>query len=511
MGGGGLPELAAEALRATRTLVHESPMAAYMVNMTPRLVELYRVLKASGSLYLHCDPSASHYLKIMMDAIFGPTCFRSEIIWRRTGAHGKARRFTPVHDVILFYTKTNTDQYTWNRPRLPYMKGHAEQYLVKDDHGWRTNYYGNVLTGSGTRGGESGTPWRGFDPTAKGRHWAVPGALVEDSGEDMSELSQHEKMDRLYDLGNITITPGEAWPIYQHYIREGDGVTAPDIWAYQPYTEGTVFDPTRPSYTSDKAIDADVRWLSPRDRERLGYPTQKPRGLLERIITASTNPGDLVLDPFCGCGTTLDAAQRTGRRWIGIDITYIAVDLITNRLDLTYKDSIKGTYEVLGLPEDLAAAHALFARDRLEFERWAVSLVRGTPNKRQVGDRGRDGMIRYYTGPRTAPGQIVVSVKGGQQLNPAMVRDLGGTVAQDDAIDGGVLVTLWKPTRGMTEAANTAGSYQDPSGNRYPVLQILTVEDLLAGTRPQAPVIIPPYTEARPVAEVMEQMDLFDL
>lgn len=510
--GGGLPPLAAEALRAIRTLVRESPMAAYMVNMTPRLVELHRVLRSTGSLYMHCDPNASHYLKIMMDAIFGPKCFRSEIIWRRTGAHGKARRFTPVHDVILFYTKTESDQYKWNRPNLPYMKGHADQYFIKEGDRWRTNYYGNVLTGSGTRNGESGSPWKGFDPTSKGRHWAIPSKIVEDCGEDLSQLSQHQKLDRLYELGYITIEPGETWPIYQHYITPKDGVTAPDIWAYQPYTEGTVWDVEQPDYTSPKGIDEDVRWLSPRDRERLGYPTQKPVGLLERIIKASSDEGDLVLDPFCGCGTTLDAAQRTGRRWIGIDITYIAVDLIRNRLRLTHGNSIDDTYEVLGLPADLAAAHALFARDPLEFERWAVSQVRGTPNTKQVGDKGRDGLIRYYRGKREKPGNIVVSVKGGKQLNPAMVRDLGGTVAQDDTIDGGVLILLWNPTSGMVNAANTAGTFTDfIGGNSYPRVQILTVEQLLNGTRPQLPVIIPPYTEARPVAEVVEQLDLFTL
>lgn len=505
---GGLPATAAEALRAVRALVRESPMTAYMTNMAPRLVELHRVLKPTGSFYIHCDPSASHYLKVMLDAIFGPRCFRSEIIWRRTGAHGKAKRWTPVHDVILFYTKTDGDGYTWNRPTQPYMKGHVEEYFEQDGDEWRTSYYGNVLTGSGLRGGESGKPWKGIDPSAKGRHWAIPGKLVEDAGEDFSGMTQHEKLDRLYELGYITIVPGEAWPIYSHTIKPSDGVTAPDIWAYQPYTEGTVFDLSAPDFTSPRGIDADVRWLSPRDKERLGYPTQKPVGLLERIIRTSSNPGDVVLDPFCGCGTTLDAAIRTDRRWMGIDITYIAVDLIRNRLRTTHTSSIDETYEVLGLPEDLAAAYDLFERDPLEFERWAVSLVRGTPNTKQVGDRGIDGNIRYYRGKREKPGRIVVSVKGGKQLSPQMVRDLGGVVAQDDSIDGGVLITLWNPTRGMQQAADTAGVYEDIVKNSYPKLQILTVEQLLSGTRASTPTIIPPYTEARPVEEVVEQLEL---
>jgi DNA methylase/Restriction endonuclease len=296
--------------------------------------------------------------------------------------------------------------------------------------------------------------------------------------------------------------------MYTHVIRPAEGVTAPDIWAYQPYTEGTVFDATAGDFTSPRGIDADVRWLSPQDSERMGYPTQKPVGLLERIIRASSNPGDLVLDPFCGCGTTLDAAIRTDRQWIGIDITYIAVDLIRNRLRTAHGPPIDDTYEVLGLPADLAAAHALFERDPLEFERWAVSLVRGTPNTKQVGDRGIDGIVRYYRGKKAKAGRIAVSVKGGKQLNPQMVRDLGGVVAQDDTIDGGILITLWKPTKGMYQAADTAGVYEDIVQNSYARLQILTVEELLEGARANTPVVIPPYTEARPVEEVVEQLEL---
>jgi hypothetical protein len=410
---------------------------------------------------------------------------------------------------LLYYTKTDGDGYTWNRPKLPYMKGHVEEYFEQEGDKWRTKYYGNVLTGSGLRNGESGQPWKGVDPSAKGRHWAIPGRLVEDAGEDFTGMTQHQKLDRLYELGFITITPGEAWPMYQHYITPEDGVTAPDIWAYQPYTEGTVFDAKAPDFTSPRGIDADVRWLSPRDKERLGYPTQKPVGLLERIIEASSNPGDVILDPFCGCGTTLDAAVRTGRRWIGIDITYIAVDLIRNRLRTTHGDSIDETYEVLGVPEDLAAAHALFDRDRLDFSRWAVSLVRGTPNPKQVHDKGVDGWVRYYRGKKEKPGRITVSVKGGKQLNPEMVREVAGVVARDDTYDGGILITLWKPTPGMYKEAASHGNYVDAVNNSYSKVQIITVEELLLqGKKPLTPIVIPPYTEARPIEEVAEQLEL---
>lgn len=503
---GGLPDLPSEALSAVRALLKESPMAAYMVAMTPRLVEMHRVLKSTGSQYLHCDPTASHYLKITLDSIFGPNCFRSEIIWRRTGAHGKATRFAPTHDVILFYTKSSSKSgYKWNGVRLPYMRGHVEQYLVQGEDGrYRTDYYGNVLTGSGIRGGESGMPWRGFNPTVKNRHWAVPGSVVEDSGIDVTDMAQHQKLDALFEAGYITITEGDTWPIYNNWVDPAHGVGAPDIWAYQPYTDGSVFG-------TDKGIDHDVRWLGTRDKERLGYPTQKPVGLLKRIIEASTDPGDVVLDPFCGCGTAMDAAIRTDRNWIGIDITFIAVDLIRNRLRLAHGDSIDATYEVLGVPADLAAAHALMGRDDFEFERWAVSLVRGTPKDKRGKDRGRDGLIRFFKGRKEMPGRVVVSVKGGKQLNPGMVRDLAGVVASDPKLDAGVFITLWNPTKGMREAAETSGTWTDVVGNSYPLVQIATIEDLLHGKKPMIPLVIPPYQDAKPVKEQFVEEMLFDL
>ena len=295
----------------------------YIGWMRDRVRALHRLLRPTGSLYLHCDPHASHYLKIMLDDLFGAANFRNEIIWRRTGAHGKVRRFGPIHDTILFYTKS--DNYVWNTVKRPYMRRHVEEYFVKDEQGWRTNYYGNVLTGSGRRGGLSGQPWRGLDPSIKGRHWAIPRALLEELDEDLSHLNQHQKLDRLYELGLIKIEKGSYWPIYEHYISPADGTPAPDIWAYQPYTEGAVFG-------TEEGIDADVRWLSTRDKERLGYPTQKPEALLQRIIAASSNKGDVVLDPFCGCGTTVAVAEQAGRKWIGIDISPTAVNIMSSRI-----------------------------------------------------------------------------------------------------------------------------------------------------------------------------------
>ena len=342
-----VPPAVKEMITAFRQFIGRNAMMAYLVMMAPRLVELHRVLKPTGSLYLHCDPTASHYLKILLDTVFGKRNFRNEVVWRRTGTHNKVQRFAPIHDILFFYTKM--DDYTWNDATKPYMKGHVEEYFVQDAKGYRTNYYGNVLTGSGTRNGESGMPWQGFDPSARGRHWAIPRRILQNIDEDLSDLTQHQKLDRLYELGCIKIEDGQAWPIYEHCVQPTDGQPAPDIWTYQPYTEGTVFG-------TSVGIDSDVRWLAPKDRERLGYQTQKPEGLLERIISASSKVGEVVLDPFCGCGTAVAAAQKLNRKWIGIDITHLAVALMKNRLKTAFDLEPVKDYDVVGEPQDKGSA-----------------------------------------------------------------------------------------------------------------------------------------------------------
>lgn len=489
-------------IRTFHQFLGHSPMLAYLVQMAIRLVHLRRVLKNTGSLYLHCDPTASHYLKLVLDAVFGPENFKSEIIWRRTGSHNKASRWAPIHDTIFFYTAS--DKFTWNRPQRPYMNGHVEEHFVKDAKGWRTDYYGNVLTGSGIRNGESGKPWKGFDPSAKGRHWAVPGALVEDLDEDLSELGQHEKLDRLYELGHITITPGEAWPMYQRYLKPGDGPLAPDIWAFQPYTSGTVFG-------TDMGIDEDVRWLSPRDQERLGYPTQKPMCLLKRIISASSNPGDVVLDPFCGCGTTVDATETINREnpkkeprvWVGIDVTHIAINLIKFRLYDRFGKHAR--YEVRGEPKDATGAKQLFAENPYQFQYWACGLVRARPagskasdpkKGKKGADRGIDG-VRGFVDDKQGPKSILVQVKGGK-VGSALVRDFRGTIEREEAAIG-IFISLEQPTKAMREEAAAAGTYQSGADRsaRVPRLQLVTIDQLLASGNPISPggVILPPHVE----------------
>jgi DNA modification methylase len=376
----------------------EGGIQVYIEWMRARMRQLHRVLKPTGSLYLHCDPHASHYLKVMLDEIFGVSNFRNEIVWRRTGAHANVRRFAPIHDTILYYTKTT--EFIWNRPKRPYMRGHVREHFVQDESGWRTNYYGNVLTGSGRRNGISGECWRGIDPTSKNRHWAIPRALLAELDEDLSDLNQHRKLDRLLELGMITIEKGSYWPKYSHYITPKDGTPAPDIWAYQPYTEGTVFG------TND-GVDADVRWLSTRDRERLGYPTQKPEALLKRIISASSNRGDVVLDPFCGCGTTVSVSEALGRRWIGIDISPTAINIIKARLARRMADLSK--IRIFGNPETEADFRQLAP---FEFQNWVIQKFVGTHSPRRSHDMGIDG----YSFMVNSPIQVKRSDKVGRNV-----------------------------------------------------------------------------------------------
>ena len=372
---------AAEMLRAMRSFLKENDMMAYLSMMAVRLLELRRVLKPTGSLSLHCDPTASHYLKLLIDAIFGATNFKNEVIWKRTSAHSSAKRYGPVHDVILFYGAS--DDMRWIGGYQAYDEGYVKQRFARgDERPWKDA----DLTGSGIRHGETGNVWRGFDVTAKGRHWAYP----------PSEL------DRLDGAGSIYWPTKEgAWPRYKKYLDDTKGIPLQDVWT-------------------------DIFAINSQAQERLGYPTQKPQALLERIISASSNQGDIILDPFCGCGTSIHAAQKLKREWIGIDITHLAISLIEKRL----KDAFPGIeYEVHGTPKDLDGARDLSFRDKYQFQWWAVSLVNAVPfaGKKKGADSGIDGLIYFKPEGKTTE-KAIVSVKGGDNVNVAMVRDLAHVV-----------------------------------------------------------------------------------
>lgn len=436
----------AEFIQALRRLLTETDLMAYLVMMTNRLLELHRVLKPTGSLYLHCDPTASHYLKLVLDAVFGPENFRNEIIWKRQSAHNDAKRkFASLSDSILFYAKSASARFN------PQYVAHDEAYVSKfyryDDNDGRGPY----------RLGDMASPqprpnlmyeWRGYACPTKG--WRYEKAT----------------MQKLHDEGRIYYpTREDGTPDYtkrlalKRYLRE-KGQVIGNIWH-------------------------DITPLHSATAEALGYPTQKPLALLTRVICASSNPGDVVLDPFCGCGTAVHAAQASGRRWIGIDITHLAISLIEKRI----KDAFpQDAFEVLGVPKDLAAAQDLAHRDKYQFQWWACSLVNAQPyqGKKKGADGGIDGLIFFQDNHRASK-KIIVAVKGGEHVTRTMIADLKNSVEREKA-QMGLFVTLTPATVPMQKEAFSAGFYQSPHNGAFPKIQILTIAGLLSGLeRPAYP------------------------
>lgn len=427
----------AEMIQSLRRFLKESDMMAYLVMMAERLLELHRVLKPTGSLYLHCDPTASHYLKIVLDTVFGVENFQNEIIWKRTTAHSDTKQggvlhMGRIHDVILYYAKSQ------QAIRNAIYKPHGEDYVNNfyrfvDANGRR--YMLDNITGPG--GAAKGNPEYEFLGVT--RYWRY----------------SKERIQELYEQGRIVQTKPGTVPRYKRFLDESPGISLQDIWD-------------------------DIVPIQSQSSERLGYPTQKPVALLERIISASSNEGGVVMDPFCGCGTAVHAAQKLGRQWIGIDITHLAISLIEKRL----KDAFPGiTFEVHGTPEDIDAARDLALRDKYQFQWWACSLVTAQPyqGKKKGADGGTDGLIFFQDDAKGLPKKIIVSVKGGDNISVPMIRDLKGTVEREKA-QIGLFITLTPPTRPMQVEAAAAGFYESPHSGAFPKIQILTIEGLLAGT-----------------------------
>jgi site-specific DNA-methyltransferase (adenine-specific) len=387
------------------------------------------------------------------------------------------------------------------------MLGHVKEHFKEDGKGgYRTNYYGNVLTGSGTRNGESGQAWKGIDPTAKNRHWAIPGAIWEEVGIDPAGLTQHQKLDLLFDEGFITIKPGDAWPMYEMAVRPGSGPATSDIWSFQPYTGGTVFGTT-------DGIDEDVRWLSTRDQERLDYPTQKPEGLLERIIRTSSNEGDLVLDAYCGCGTTVAVAERLKRRWVGMDITYQSISLILRRIERQFGAGALAAIVTDGIPRDMASAVALAHKkdDRLrkEFEKWAVLTYtnnRAVINEKKGADQGIDARA-YFKTPDRNNERIVFQVKSGS-VERGDIAKLRGDMAREEAVLG-VFIALEEPTGPMVKEAKAVGQFKHKDmGHGYDRISIVTIREIVEdGKRLEIPMSLEVLKAAQQAADT-GQLDL---
>jgi site-specific DNA-methyltransferase (adenine-specific) len=427
-----------------REYLGETPMMAYLTMMAPRLLELRRVLKDTGSIYLHCDPTASHYLKILMDGVFGAGSFLNEINWKRKyGRPGPIKRFGTACDNILFYGKTG--EYTFNPQYVANNQEYLERMFKHVDKDGR-RFQADNLASPNPRPNLT-YEYKGYKPPEKG--WAI----------SREKMEQWDREDRLFFPENPN---GRIRR--KRYLDELKGEEVLSLWD-------------------------DILPIGSQAAERMGYPTQKPQALLERIIQASSNEGDVVLDPFCGCGTAVAAAQKLNRQWVGIDITYLSIDLIAARLRKT--GLVEGKdFVIKGAPADVMGAEQLAARAPFQFQYWALSRIPGAmPSERKTGDHGVDGVLHFWDPAKASKaGKGVISVKGTIAVNPGMVRDLAGTVDHQDA-DFGILITLQEPTEGMRTEARKAGVYKYNNQREIPRLQIVSAADLF---KEYLPLQLPP-------------------
>lgn len=460
----------ATAIEALRTMFHESPMMAYLVAMAVRLIEMHRVLKLTGSLYLHCDPTASHYLKLVLDCIFGPRHYKSEITWKRTSAHNDTaqglKKYGNNRDIILFYTKSN--HYVWNPQYVAYDQEYVDTFYSHVEPATGRRYRLSDLTAA-KPGGDTQYEWtspEGLVVTPyKGRSWAYSKANMQKFAEE----------GRLY-------YSKTGMPSYKRYLDEMPGVALQNSW-----------DDIRPT---------------PK-RESLGYPTQKPLALLERIISTSSNPGDVVLDGFCGCGTTVAAAQRIGRQWIGIDITAVAVNIIKTRMEQGFPELL-GKIPIIGFPKDLEGARQLFELSPHDFQCWACTQIGAYPLTKKGADAGIDGWLNFLDYD-DATHRAVVQVKGGK-ATLSQVRDFCHVIHREKATLG-FFVCMGDITRPMREEALKMGLWSSAGGKDYPKVQILSIEGLVNHTEtprypPQDKASLLGYKAARQKQQTGQQ-DLF--
>ncbi len=472
------PDQVGRMIESFRAFIGTNQMMAYLVMMAVRLRELHRVLKPTGSLYLHCDPTASHYLKILLDTIFGAENYRNEIVWQRFGSHNDANRFGRVSDTILFYSKTQ--KYNFNPIRVEYSEDHLKKRFRYSDPDGR-KFWPNTMLAPGGRG--PSYEWNGHT-----RNWRFT----------------KENMEKL-EANNEIYYSEKGMPYRKNYLDSLPGQLAQNVWT-------------------------DIK-MTKSGAENLGYPTQKPVALLERIIQASSNEGDVVLDPFCGCGTTIAAAQKLNREWIGIDVTHLSVGLQKLRLKDSFSltaltqsqaDKFKGelppnTYKVVGQPEDLAGAKELAEKDKYGFQWWVLPLIgakafgseAGKKEGKKGADGGIDGMIVFTDDTSGKAKKVIVSVKGGG-VNVSQIRDLGHVIDRENAAIG-VYLTLEPPTKPMLQEATEKGFYHSPGWNKdYPRIQILTVEDLLNGKTVDLPPNLQTFKQAdRVTIATDEQNNLF--
>ena len=440
------PDLA-NLIESFERFLGRNALMAYLVMMAIRLKELHRVLKPTGSLYLHCDPTASHYIKLVLDAVFGFENYRNEIVWKRKGGSANPiNRFGSQTDTLFYYSKTDkailNQMYTLDSDDI--RRYIAERFTFKDDNG--RIYMKSPIVSPSPRPNLTYN-YKGYTPPPNG--WSISKEVMEQwDKENKLYFPPKDKGDRIY---------------RKIYLDEYKGQPVQSLWT-------------------------DIYVINPVARERMGYPTQKPEALLERIIKASSNEGDLVLDPFCGCGTTIAVAERLKRRWIGIDITWLSVDLMERRLKDTFKSDLS-PYVVEGAPKDVASAINLAERDKYQFQWWAVTLIGARPyqGKKKGSDTGIDG-IMYFEDDLTTGKQekIVIQVKGGKHVSSPHIDQLIGVVDKEKAAIG-VYIAIEPPTRNMIEEARKAGVFESANGKMYPRIQMLTIEEIMNGKQPEYP------------------------
>jgi DNA modification methylase len=427
-------------IKAFKEFMGPSNLMAYLTMMAVRLVEMHRVLKMTGSIYLHCDPTASHYLKVLLDQIFGVANFRTEIIWKRSSAHSDAKQGRTqhgrIHDVILFYTRS--DNWTWNQLFTDYDPEYVNAFYQHVEPGTGRRYTLGDLVGPG--GAAKGNPQ--YEVMGVLRFWRY----------------SQDKMKELIRDGRVVQSAPGAVPRYKRYLDEMPGVPLQDIWT-------------------------DIGPVSSQSKDRLGYPTQKPVALLERIIQESSNESDVIMDPFCGCGTAIAAGEKLSRKWIGIDVTHLAISLIKKRITDHFPDA---KFEVVGEPRSLDDAQVLFKQSACQFESWAVSLIGGQPYKSAGGgDTGIDGFL-YFQDFEGNYHRIIIEVKGGG-YQPKDVRSLAHVLQREES-PMGILIALEPPTKGMLSAAAELGKWAMPGSRKsYPVMQIMTIQDFFDGKKPELP------------------------
>jgi len=408
--GGSFPPKVADLLVGFQKILGNGSLLAYLTSMTLRINEIQRVLKNTGSFFLHCDPTASHYLKLICDAVFCSQGgdFLNEIVWCYKSRPQSKKYFGKKHDIIFWYSKSSDYYFDWKSVVRSLSESTKKKYRLIDKKGRLYRLQGRGITGS--------------------------------------PIKSAKDVDQKWELTNPEL-------VVRDYLDKKVGVALEDWWYIEIINQSA--------------------------KERLGYPTQKPLELLKRIIKCTTKEGDIVLDCYCGCGTTVDAAEELKRKWIGVDITYNSISLIEYRLMNTYNNDVN--YKLFGIPRDIESAKALAERSdstRKEFEKWAILTFtknRAMINEKKGGDGGIDGRARIHDKDEWK--DVLFSVKSGKYTID-MVRAFRDTITSNNAICG-FMIVMEKPTKGMIQISKEMGNYKGTYVKEIPKMQFIMVSDII--------------------------------